>query len=123
VFVSLVRLVLNYVLNHGIKKSDLTKVALQLDESKGTYALGVDAVITIETKKVLTPRETRRKRLLILFLISLVFMVGLQTIGGWLPDAYAGLGRILILVGEIPAIAFSLVSTRFFTKTRSLSCY
>jgi hypothetical protein len=119
VFVSFVRLVLNYVLNHGIKKSDLTKVFLQLDESKGTYALGVDAVITIETKKVLTPRETRRKRLLILFLISLIFMFGLQTIGGVLPDVDAGLGRILILVSEIPAFVFSLASTRFFVKTRS----
>ena len=118
-FVSLVRLIMNYLLNNGIKKSDVTKLAVQVDESKGTYALGVDATITIETKKVLTPRETRRKRLLILFLITLVIMVGLQTIGGFLPDANAGLGRILILVGEIPAFAFSLVSTKFFMKTRS----
>jgi hypothetical protein len=118
-FVSLVRLFFSYLLNNGIKKSDLNSIALQVTESKGTYAFGADAVITIETKKVLTPREVRRKRLLIIFIVSFVFMIGLQTIGNILPDADSNLGRWLILIGEIPAYVFTLASTRFFAKSRA----
>src|SRR5437588_91055 len=118
-FVSLVRLFFSYLLNNGIKKSELNAIALNVNESKGTYAFGADAVITIETKKVLTPREVRRKRLLIIFIVSFVFMIGIQTLGNILPDAQANLGRWLILIGEIPAYVFTLASTRFFMRSRS----
>jgi len=118
-FVSLVRLFFSYLLNNGVKKTDLNAIGLQVTESKGTYALGADAVISIETKKVLTPREIQRKRLLIVFILSFLFMIGLQTLGNILPDSVANLGRWLILIGEIPAYVFTLASTRFFAKSRS----
>ena len=118
-FVGLVKLFFSYLLNNGVKKTDLSGVALKLTESKGTYALGADAVITIEPKKVLTPRELERKRLLIIFIISFLFMIGLQTLGNIVPDSDANLGRWLILIGEIPAYVFTLASTRFFAKSRA----
>jgi hypothetical protein len=118
-FVSLVRLFFSYLLNNGVKKTELNGIALQVSESKGTYALGADAVITIESKKVLTPREIERKRLLILFIVSFIFMIGLQTLGNILPDSMSNLGRWLILIGEVPAYVFTLASTRFFMKSRS----
>ena len=107
---------MNYILNRGIKGSDFTDLSLELNERMGTYTLGIGATIVLDPKKVLTPKEIRRKRLIIMFLISLGFMVGLSTIGAWLPDAQAGLGRTLILLSEIPAFAYSLISTRFFMK-------
>jgi hypothetical protein len=117
--VSFLRFLLNYLLNNGVKKTELSKVGLHVTESKGTYAFNSDAEIIVETKKVLTPREIRRKRLLIFFILSLVIMVIMQIVGNVLPDNYSAQGRTLILASEIPAFAFSLVSTRFFVKTRS----
>jgi hypothetical protein len=111
-----VKLMMNYVLNRGVKSSDLTLLTLELHESMGTYTLGIGATVAIDPKTVLTPKENRRKKLIILFLISLGFMLGLSTIGAWLPDSQANLGRWLILLSEIPAFGYSLVSTRFLMK-------
>jgi hypothetical protein len=108
---------MNYILNHGIKGTKVGDVTFDVSERRGTYRLDFGSVITIEPKKVLTPHEVVRKRLIIFFLISLAFMIGLSTIGGWLPDNLAGLGRTLILLSEIPAFAYSLVSTRFLMKS------
>ncbi len=116
---SFLRFLLNYLLNNGVKKTELSKIGLQVTESKGTYAFNTDAEFVIETKRVLTPREAQRKRLLIFFILSLVVMIIMQSVGNVLPDSYAAQGRTLILASEIPAFAFSLVSTRFFMKTRS----
>lgn len=117
--VSFLRFLLDYLLNNGVKKTELSKVDLQVTESKGTYAFNTDAEIVVESKRVLTPREVRRKQLLIFFILSLLVMIVMQTIGNVLPDTYAAHGRTLILASEIPAFVFSLVSTRFFMKTRS----
>lgn len=116
VFYKLVKLTMSDILNRGIKATEVNEVTANLTEKMGTYKLGVGAVITVEPKTVLTPREARRKKMIILFLISLGFMIGLSTIGAWLPDAQAGLGRTLILLSEIPAFAYSLISTRFLMK-------
>jgi len=115
-FLKLVKLIMNSILNRGVKDSNITDLSLEVKESMGTYTLGIGATIVLETKKVLTPKEKRRKYLIISFLVSLGFMLGLSTIGAWLPDAQAGLGRTLILLSEIPAFAYSLVSTRFLMK-------
>ncbi len=115
-FLKLVKLTMNYILNRGVKGSDFTDLSLELNEKMGTYTLAIGASITLDPKKVLTPKEKRRRKLIILFLVSLGFMVGLSTIGAWLPDAQAGLGRTLILLSEIPAFGYSLVSTRFLMK-------
>jgi hypothetical protein len=116
VLYKLIKLIMNYILNHGIKETKVSNVTFDVTERRGTYRLGVGSVITIEPKKVLTPNEVVRKRLIIFFLISLGFMIGLSTIGQWLPDNLAGLGRTLILLSEIPAFAYSLISTRFLMK-------
>jgi len=118
-FVKLVKLIMNYILNGGIKNSEVTKLSLDAKPGNGTYALGIDVTISIETKQALTPKESRRKTMVILFLISLVFMIGLSTIGLLLPDADAGLGRTLVLLSEIPAFIFSIVCTKFLMKTHS----
>ena len=118
VFYRLVKLVMSYILNHGIKDVKVDKVTFDVGEARGTYKLGVGSVITIEPKKILTPKETRRKRIIIFFIVSLLLMIGLSTIGGWLPQEYAGTGRILILVSEIPAFTYSLVSTRLMTRKK-----
>jgi hypothetical protein len=111
---SATRLIVSYLLNHGIKNSDLTDWHLNVKESDGTYVLDVAATITIETKKELTPGEKRSKNLIILFVISLCLMVGLSTVGMLLPDA--GLGRTLVLLGTIPAFVVNLVGARFLIK-------
>ncbi|MHB2035706.1 MAG: hypothetical protein ACYCPW_03070 [Nitrososphaerales archaeon] len=108
---------MNYILNDGIKASDVSKLSFDVKPINGTPALGIDAIITIETKQALTPKENRRRILVIFFLISLAFMIGLSTIGLLLP--YAGLGRTLVLLSEIPAFVFSLVSTKFLMKRKS----
>ena len=107
---------MNYVLNRGIKGAELDGISATFSNKMGTYKLGAGVVISIETKGVLTPKEIRRKKMIILFLVSLAIMVGLSTIGAWLPDLNAGLGRMLILLSEIPAFAYSLISTRFLMK-------
>jgi hypothetical protein len=116
VFYKVVKLIMSYVLNRGIKDIQVNDITGNFNERRGTYRLGVGAVITIEPKTVLTPKEVKRKRMIILFLISLAFMVGLSTAGAWLPNAQAGLGRTLILLSEIPAFGYSLLSTRFLMK-------
>jgi|SRR5579872_1620934 len=115
-FFQLLRLMMNYILNRGVKDSDLTDLSLVLDERMGTYTLGIGATVILDPKRVLTPKETKRKKLIILFLISLAIMIGLSTVGIYLPEAQAGLGRTLILLSEIPAFGYSLVSTRFMMK-------
>jgi hypothetical protein len=107
---------MSYILNHGIKGTELQNVSVTLNDRVGTYKLGVGVVIAVEPKGVLTPKEIRRKRMIILFIVSLAVMVVLSTIGAWLPDSQAGLGRMLILLSEIPAFAYSLISTRFLMK-------
>jgi hypothetical protein len=116
VFYKLLKLIMSYVLNRGIKDAKLQNVSVSLNDHMGTYKLGVGVVIAVEPKGVLTPKEIRRKRMIILFLVSLAIMVGLSTLGAWLPDFQAGLGRTLILLSEIPAFAYSLISTRFLMK-------
>jgi hypothetical protein len=107
---------MSYILNRGIKGTELNDITATFSNKMGTYKLGAGVVITVDPKGVLTPKETRRKRMIILFLVSLAIMVGLSTIGAWLPDLNAGPGRLLILLSEIPAFAYSLVSTRFLMK-------
>jgi hypothetical protein len=111
---SATRLIVSYLLNHGIKNSDLTDWRLSVKESDGTYVLDVAATITIATKKELTRGEKRSKNLIILFVISLCAMVSLSTVGMLLPDA--GLGRTLVLLGTIPAFVVNLVGARFLIK-------
>ena len=106
---------MNSILNDGVKTSDVTRFSFDAKPSNGMRTLGIDATITIETKQTLTPKESRRKVMVILFLISLVFMLGLSTIGLLLP--YAGLGRTLVLLSEIPAFVFSLVCTKFLMRS------
>jgi len=118
-FVKLVKLIMNYILNDGVRASNVTKLSFDVKPINGTPTLGIDAIITIETKLVLTPKENRRRILVILFLISLVFMIGLSTIGLLLP--YAGLGRTLVLLSEIPAFVFTIVCTKFLMKRKSRS--
>jgi heme A synthase len=113
-FAKLLKLIMNYTLNDGVKTSDVTKFSLDVKPSNGMPTLGINAIITIETKQALTPKENRRRIMVILFLVSLVFMLGLSTVGLLLP--YAGLGRMLVLLSEIPAFVFSLVCTRFLTR-------
>ncbi len=117
-FVKLLKLTVNYILNNGVKKSDVTDLTFDVKGSNGTHTFGVNATITIETKQTLTPKESRRKNLIILLVISIVFMIGLSTIGLLLPDTDAGSGRTLVLLSEIPAFAFSLVSTRFLMRRK-----
>ena len=118
-FLEVVKLVVNTILNGGVKDSNVSDLSLEVKEKMGTYTLGIGSTIVLESKKVLTPKEKRRKNLIISLIISLIFMIGLSTIGAWLPDAQAGLGRTLILLSEIPAFAYSLVSTRFLMKKAS----
>ena len=107
---------MNYILNRGIKGTELNDISATFSNKMGTYKLGAGVVIIVEPKGVLTPKEIRRKKMIILFLVSLAIMVGLSTFGAWLPDFNAGLGRLLILLSEIPAFAYSLISTRFLMK-------
>ena len=116
VLYKLLKLIMSYILNRGIKGTELNDITATFSNKMGTYKLGASVVITVDPKGVLTPKETRRKRMIILFLISLAIMVGLSTIGAWLPDPNAGPGRLLILLSEIPAFAYSLISTRFLMK-------
>jgi hypothetical protein len=118
-FLKLVKLVMTTILDGGVKDSDVSDLSLDVKEKMGTYTIGIGSTIVLEPKKVLTPKEKRRKNLIIILLISLIFMIGLSTIGAWLPDAQASLGRTLILLSEIPAFAYSLVSTRFLMKKAS----
>jgi hypothetical protein len=113
-FKKLVKLSLNILLNQGIKKTKISDVAVQLDQGEGTYLLGVGATLVIETKKVLTPRERLRKRLITLFLVSFLFMIALSTIGLLIPDAV--IGRWLVLISEFPAFVSALASTRLFVR-------
>jgi len=118
-FTELVKLIMNYILNDGIRASDLTKLSFEVKPINGTPILGIDAIITIETKQALTPKENRRRIFVIVFLISLIFMIGLSTIGLLLP--YAGLGRTLVLLSEIPAFVFTIVCTKFLIKRKPSS--
>ena len=121
-FAKFVKLIMNSILNDGVKTSDVTRFSFDAKPSNGMRTLGIDATITIETKQTLTPKESRRKVMVILFLISLVFMLGLSTIGLLLP--YAGLGRTLVLLSEIPAFVFSLVCTKFLMRrARVVTCH
>jgi hypothetical protein len=72
-FEKIMKLIISYLLHHGIKKSDLTDWHFNVKESDGTYILDVVATITIETKKELTPGEKRSKNLIILGLTQLDF--------------------------------------------------
>jgi len=118
-FLKLVKLIMNSILNGGVKSSDVSDLSLEVKEKMGTFTIDIGSTLVLESKKVLTPKEKRRKNLIISFIISLIFMVALSTIGAWLPDAQAGLGRTLILLSEIPAFAYNLVSTRFLMKKGS----
>jgi len=109
---------MNIILNKGTKRSEITSTSGELQQSKGIYIFDVRTTITVETKKILTPQERMRKNLIIAFLASLVLMIGLSTIGSWLPDAQARLGREMMLVSEVPAFASSLFATRIFLKKK-----
>ncbi len=112
----LVRLFVSLILNNGVKDSSMTNVSSFMQGTEGVYTLDAGATLNLETKKNLTPNERVRKYLLISFLMSLVLMVVLGTIGDWLPDAQ--LGRELILVGEVPAFASSVFAARILVKER-----
>ena len=118
-FLKLVKLMMTAILDGGVKDSDVSDLSMDVKEKMGTYTIGIGSTIVLEPKKVLTPKEKRRKNLIISLIISLIFMIGLSTIGAWLPDAQASLGRTLILLSEIPAFAYSLVCTRFLMKKAS----
>ena len=111
----LVKLIMNSILNGGVKGS-VSDLSLEVKEKMGTYTVAIGSTLVLESKKVLTPKEKRRKNLIISFIITLILMVALSTIGAWLPDAQASLGRTLILLSEIPAFGYNLVSTRFLMK-------
>lgn len=115
-FGKFVKLIWNSFLNNGVKEIHVTGVSVGVEGSQGTRNLGINSTITIETKKSLTPKERRRKNVIILLIISLIFMLTISTVGLLLPDA--GLGRILVLLSEIPAFAFSLTSTEFLRRKK-----
>src|SRR5579872_2327922 len=111
---NLIRLSINILLNQGIRGSKVTDVAMQVEEGEGVYVVGTGTVVTIETKRNedLTPQEKWRKKLIFSYLLSLLFMLILSTIGALTGDANAG--RWLILISEIPAFVSSLAATRIF---------
>jgi hypothetical protein len=111
---SLIRLIVSYLLHHGVKNSDLTDWNLNVKDVDGTYTLDLAATVIVETKKELSPGERRSKNLIIIFLVSLFLMLGLDIVGMLLPDA--GLGRTLVLLGTIPAFIVNLVSASFLIK-------
>jgi hypothetical protein len=117
-FLKLVKLIMNSILNGGVKGSNVSDLSLVVKEKMGTYTVARSTLV-LESKKVLTPKEKRRKNLIISFIITLILMVALSTIGAWLPDAQASLRRTLILLSEIPAFGYNLVSTRFLMKKAS----
>ena len=111
-----VKLTLSMILNQGIRGSSLSDLAVQVEERDGVLLLGTGAVLTIQAKRDedLTPRERLRKRLIISFLVSIIFMIVLGAVGALVPDA--NLGRWLILLSEVPAFISALVSTRIFMR-------
>jgi hypothetical protein len=113
---NLVKLSLSILLNQGIKSSKVSDIAVQVEEGDGVYVVGTGTVVTIETRKNedLTPRERARKNLIFAYILSLLFMIILSTIGALTGDANAG--RWLILISEVPAFASSLAATRLFTR-------
>jgi hypothetical protein len=113
---NLIKLTISAVLNQGIRGSKLSDVAVQVEENDGVYVVGTGTVVTIEAKRNedLTPRERWRKNLIFAYLLSLLFMITLSTIGALTGDANAG--RWLILISEVPAFVSSLASTRLFMK-------
>jgi hypothetical protein len=102
-------------LNQGIRSSRVSDVAVQVEEGDGVYVIGTGTVVTIESRRDadLTPQQRWRKNLIFAYLLSLLFMLVLSTIGALTGDANAG--RWLILISEIPAFVSSLASTRLFT--------
>ncbi|HZW55753.1 MAG TPA: hypothetical protein VFF30_05640 [Nitrososphaerales archaeon] len=94
----------------------MTDVSVAVEGSKGVRTLDFGSTITIETKQTLTPAEKRRKNVIILLIITLIFMVAMSTIGILLPQA--GIGRVLILLSELPAFGFSLTFTQLLLKKK-----
>ncbi|MDH2901041.1 MAG: hypothetical protein PXY39_08715 [archaeon] len=114
----IVKLIWCLILNNGPKESSITNVSGSTQDRQGIYTLDTRATIFVETKKELTTKEKRRKRLIVGFVVSIILMVVLSATGGWLPDADAQLGRELMLVSEVPAFASSLFATRILLKER-----
>jgi hypothetical protein len=110
------KLALSIIMNQGIRSSRLSDLVLEVEESGGVALLGTGAVLTIETRRneELSPRERLRKKMIIIFVISILFMIIFSTVGELLPSPSAG--RWLILISEVPAFVSALASTRLFVK-------
>jgi hypothetical protein len=117
---NLIKLSLSVLLNQGIRGSKVTDVAVRVDEGNGVYVVGTGTVVTIETlrNEDLTPLQRRRKNLIFGYLLSLLFMIILSTVGALTGDA--NLGRWLILISEVPAFVSSLAATRLFMSKPKL---
>jgi hypothetical protein len=112
----LLKLTFSILLNHGVRKSEVTDLALEVEEKDGVCLIGTGAILTIQTKRHddLTPKEKLRKNLIMIFLITFAFMIILSTVGILLP--MAGFGRMLVLLSEIPAFTSALASARLFIR-------
>jgi hypothetical protein len=115
----LVKLIWNLILNNGPAGSSITNVSESTQGSQGIYTVDTGATIYLETKKVLTAKEKRRKHLILGFILSIILMIVLSATGDWLPIADAQLGRAMMLISEVPAFASSFFATRIILKERN----
>lgn len=117
---NLIKLTISVLLNQGIRGTQVKDMAVQVEEGDGVYVVGTGTVVTIETKRDedLTPVQKQRKNLIFAYLLSLLFMIILSTIGALTGDANAG--RWLILISEIPGFASAFAATRLFASKPKL---
>jgi len=108
------RLIASYILNQGVKGSELTDWHFKVRQVDGVYYFDVTTTVAVTPKTQLTRREKRGKALIIAWAISFCIMVALSTIGVLLPDA--NLGRQLVLYGTIPGFLAQLIGARLLIK-------
>lgn len=108
--VKITKLVVGYLLNHGIKSSELRDWQFKVREVDGVYIFDVSTSVAIAPKTQLTREERTSKTLLLTFAASFCTMVVLSTIGLFLPDAV--LGRELVYVSTFPGFIAQLIGAR-----------
>jgi hypothetical protein len=105
------KLVASYLLKHGVKGSEIEEWRFKVREVDGRYFFDIATTIAVTPKSDLTPEEGTNRTMIIVFVVSLLLMLSLSTLGLLLPNA--DLGRELVYLSTLPGFVAQLIGARF----------
>jgi hypothetical protein len=111
---AVVKAILNSILHRSVKNSDLSDLAIDLDEgNEGVYTLEIKskAIYTGERQLI---RRRGRNWTMIVFVASVVAMIVFIVPGMLIPDATTG--RSLVYIGLWPSIVANTLGARLMIK-------